>query len=75
MCGPCAIARWLRVVDLAVSKITTGIVADAVDKAEQVTELSPHLCQSTRNPAAATAAVPVFPPIDQWVPCRCRCNR
>ena len=52
--------------DLAVTKITTGVVADAVDKAEQVTELSPHLCRSTKALDEATTAVPVFPPIDQW---------
>src|SRR6478609_7720538 len=44
LCGCCAVMRWLRVVDLAVTKINTGIVAAAVDKAEAVTGESPHLC-------------------------------
>jgi hypothetical protein len=66
ICGCCAITRWLRVVDLAVTKINTGIVADAVGKAEAVTGQSPHLCRSIRELDAATAVVPLFPPIDQW---------
>jgi hypothetical protein len=66
ICGCCAITRWLRVIDLAVTKINTGIVADAVGKAEAVTGQSPHLCRSIRELDAATAVVPLFPPIDQW---------
>ena len=65
-CGPCAIARWLRVVDLAVTKINTAVVAVAIDKADAVTSRSPHLCRSTEKRVDATAPVPVFPPIDQW---------
>jgi hypothetical protein len=29
-CGPCAITRWLRIVDLAVTKINTAVIADAI---------------------------------------------
>ena len=66
LCGPCAITRWLRVVDLAITKITTQVIADAIDEAEKVTGESPHLCQSIKKLDEATGAVPVFPPIDQW---------
>jgi hypothetical protein len=66
VCGCCAVTRWLRVVDLAVTKINTGIVAAAVGKAEAVTGESPHLCRSRRELDAATTVVPLFPPIDQW---------
>jgi hypothetical protein len=66
LCGCCAVTRWLRVVDLAVTKINTGIVAAAVDKAEAVTGESPHLCRSSKQLDAATTVVPLFPPIDQW---------
>ncbi len=66
LCGCCAVTRWLRVVDLAVTKINTGIVAAAVDKAEAVTGESPHLCRSSKQFDAATLGVPLFPPIDQW---------
>ena len=66
LCGSCAVTRWLRVVDMAVTKINTRVVAAAVDKAEAVTGGSPHLCRSDRELDAATRQVPLFPPIDQW---------
>ena len=66
LCGPCAITRWLRVVDLAVTKITAGTVAAAVDKANPVTNQSVHLCRSTRPVNQATLVVPVFSSINQW---------
>ena len=66
LCGPCAITRWLRVVDLAVTKITTGTVATAVDKADPLTVQSPHLCRSTKTIRQATLVVPVFSSINQW---------
>ena len=66
LCGPCAIARWVRVVDLAVTRITAGSVAAAVDKANPVTHESPHLCRSTRPVNEATLVVPVFSSINQW---------
>jgi len=66
VCGCCAVVRWLRVIDLAVTKINTSVVAAAVDKAHAVTGGSPHLCQSSRELDAATLVVPLFPPIDQW---------
>ena len=74
LCGPCAITRWVRVVDLAVTRITAGSVAAAVDKAKPVTHESPHLCRSTRPVSEATLVVPVFSSINQWVPCRSRCT-
>jgi hypothetical protein len=66
LCGPCAITRWVRAVDLAVTKITAGTVAAAVDKANPVTHESPHLCRSTRPVNEATLVVPVFSSINQW---------
>src|SRR6478735_3099393 len=66
LCGSCAVTRWLRIVDLAVTKINTAVIADAIDKSEAVRVESPHLCRSTKTLDEATAEVPVFPPIDQW---------
>jgi hypothetical protein len=66
LCGPCAVTRWLRIVDVAVTRITTKVIADAIDKADPVTPKSLHLCRSAKTWDGATAAVPVFPPIDQW---------
>jgi hypothetical protein len=66
VCGCCTVVRWLRVLDLAATKINTGVVAGAVGRAEAVTGESPHLCRSSRELDAATTVVPLFPPIDQW---------
>ena len=66
LCGSCAVTRWLRVMDLAITKINTGVVAEAVGMAEAVTGESPHLCRSSRELDAATLGVPLFSPIDQW---------
>ncbi len=65
VCGCCVVARWLRVLDLAATKINTGIVAGAVDKAEAVTSASPHLCRSSKQLDAVTREAPLFPPLDQ----------
>ena len=53
-------------VDLAVTRITSGTVAAAVDKADPVTPGSTHLCRSTRPVSEATLVVPVFSSINQW---------
>ena len=66
VCGPCAVVRWLRVLDIAVTKISTGAVAKAVDEADPVTARSPHLCRSTRTLDPKTMPVPVLTPINQW---------
>jgi hypothetical protein len=66
LCGSCAVVRWLRIVDVAVTKISTAIIADAIDKSETVTAESPHLCRSTKALDQRTTEMPVFPPIDQW---------
>jgi hypothetical protein len=66
LCGSCAVVRWLRVLDVAVTKISTAAVADAVGHAKTVTAESPHLCRSTRTIDAATRPVALLPPINQW---------
>jgi hypothetical protein len=66
LCGPCAITRWLRIVDLAVTRINTAVIRDAIDKSEVETSESPHLCRSTKTLDERTTKMPLFPPIDQW---------
>ena len=66
LCGSCAVVRWLRVLDVAVTKISTAAVADAVGHAKVVTADSTHQCRSTRTMDTATLAVPLLPPINQW---------
>jgi hypothetical protein len=66
LCGPCAITRWLRVLDLAVTKISTSAMKAAVGQANLLTAESPHLCRSNKKLNAATTTAPLFPPINQW---------
>ena len=66
LCGPCAIARWLRVLDLAVTKVSTSVLKKAVGKADRLTDESPHLCLSNKKLNEATMTAPLFPPINQW---------
>lgn len=66
LCGPCAIACWLRVVDLAITKISTTVLKAAVGKANRLTDKSPHPCPSTKRLSEATTTAPLFPPINQW---------
>jgi hypothetical protein len=78
LCGPCAVTRWLRVLDLAVTQPSPRVLARAVQAAPPVTDHSPHQCRSTRSRAEATRSAPLLPPIDQWgySPSRCgRCPR
>jgi hypothetical protein len=66
LCGPCAVARWLRVLDLAVTKVSTSVLKKAVGKAGLLTDQSPHLCRSNKKLNEASTTAPLFPPINQW---------
>jgi hypothetical protein len=66
LCGPCAIARWIDVLNTAVTKISTATTAHLVGNAEPVTAESPHLCRVTPAMDKAALSVPLLPPINQW---------
>ena len=66
LCGPCAVVRWLRALNLVVTRPGKRDLAGALMKAKFVTDGSPHLCWSKRKLDAATLAVPLQSPIDQW---------
>jgi hypothetical protein len=66
LCGPCAVTRWVRVLNLVITRPNNRDIAQALKKAKPVTGRSPHLCRSTRGLDEATLAVPLLPPIDQW---------
>jgi len=66
LCGPCAIVRWLKILDLAVTQLSTRTIAGALKKTSQVDHRSPHVCHPGPVLGAATRAVPLLPPIDQW---------
>jgi hypothetical protein len=66
LCGPCAVARWLRILNLVVTRPSHGDIARALKKAKPLASGSPHLCRSNRTVDSATLGVPLLPPIDQW---------
>ena len=66
LCGPCAIVRWLKILDLAVTHLSTRTIAGALKKAAAVDHRSPHVCLSGPVLGEAPRGVPLLPPIDQW---------
>jgi hypothetical protein len=46
VCGPCAVIRWLEVLNTTVTKISTTAVAYLVGNADAVTTDSPHPCRA-----------------------------
>lgn len=65
-CGPCALARWRRVVDVVVRPDQHAVLPDLLGKANPVTAASRHYCHEPDpiNPVSAAAAL--LPPINQW---------
>jgi hypothetical protein len=67
LCGPCAVVRWLKILDLAVTKPSTKTIAGALKKAAAIDHRSVHVfCQTGSVLGEITKAVPLLPPIDQW---------
>ena len=66
LCAPCAVTRWLRILNLVVTRPSNRDIAQALKKAKPGTSGSLHLCRSRKGLDAATLAVPLLPPIDQW---------
>ena len=66
LCGPCAVARWLKILNLAVTHLSTRTIAGALKKANPVDHRSPHVCHTGPALGEATRAVPLLPPVDQW---------
>jgi hypothetical protein len=68
LCGPCAIARWLRAHQVIVDPgSATGTIARLLDKAAEPTSNSPHICRKSMPTADRSASsAPLLAPIDQW---------
>jgi len=65
-CGSCAVTRWLKILDLAVTKPSTKTIARALKRTAAVDHRSQHVCHSGPDLGEITKAVPLLPPIDQW---------
>jgi len=68
ICGPCALARWLHVLDLTAIYPNPGVVTAAIARAAPLTANSPHLCEGRTEVCEQTRSMPVLPNIDQWGP-------
>jgi hypothetical protein len=66
LCAACAVARWLRILKVVVTRPSSRDVAHALKRAKPTTGGSRHLCRSTRGLDNSTLGVPLLPPIDQW---------
>ena len=65
LCGPCALVRWRRLLDITVAK-KTRMSEFLTTKAKEVTEASHHPCRQPQPIDPRTLEVSLFPPIDQW---------
>jgi hypothetical protein len=66
LCGPCAVVRWLKILNMAVTHLSTRTIAGALKKTNPVDHRSPHVCHTRPVLDERTTAVPLLPPIDQW---------
>jgi hypothetical protein len=66
VCGPCAVARWLEILNVVATRISTSAVADHLGHSDPVTAESPHACRKPVSLDAVTREVPLLPPINQW---------
>ena len=63
LCGPCALVRWRRVLDIEVRHKS---VKDLLRKAEAVTSDSHHSCHAPKPIDDRALDAALFPPINQW---------
>ena len=63
---PCAITRWVRALDVVMTRHSNRPLTEVLKRAVPVTDKSPHPCRSTRHLDDTTRASPLLPPIDQW---------
>jgi len=66
LCGSCAVTRWLKILDLAVTKPSTKTIARALKRAGVIDHRAPHVCRAGPILDDTTKSVPLLPPIDQW---------
>jgi len=65
LCGPCALVRWRRLLDITVAP-KTRMSEFLTNRAKEVTENSQHPCRVPQPIDPKTLEVSLFPPIDQW---------
>ena len=66
ICGPCALARWLHLLDMTVNYPDRYVIDAVVARAPPLSANSPHLCRGACAVTDATRQMPLLPPIDRW---------
>lgn len=68
ICGPCALARWLRALDMTALYPTGRVIAAVIARAAPLTSDSPHLCQGTVTVTEATRSMTLLNALTQPIP-------
>ena len=66
ICGPCALARWLHLLDMTVIYPDRCVIDAVIARAASLSADSPHLCGGACAVTDATRQMPLLPPIDRW---------
>ena len=64
ICAPCALARWLRALEMTVLYPSGRVLAAVIARSAPLTADSPHLCQGTLTLTPEARSLPVLPPSD-----------
>ena len=66
LCGPCALSRWVHMLDMTAIYSDRAISAAVIARSTALSAHSPHVCESTPALSEATRQSTLFPPVDQW---------
>ena len=66
ICGPCALARWLHVLNLTAVYSDRCVIDSVIARGAPLSANSPHLCDGTAVASDSTAQLLLLPPIDRW---------
>jgi len=66
ICGPCALARWLHVLNLTSVYSDRCVIDSVIARGAPLSANSPHLCDGRAVASDSTAQLLLLPPIDRW---------
>ena len=67
LCGPCALARWLHVLDMTVIYPNGCVAAAVLARSAPLVDDSPHACHiGTNDPGIHVQGVAFLPAVDPW---------
>lgn len=66
LCGPCALARWLHVLDMTVIYPNGCVAAAVLARSAPLVDDSPHACQIANDPGVHVQRVAFLPAVDPW---------